>query len=136
MKIIVCIDDRNGMLFNKRRQSKDSALRQDVLTLTKDARVWMNHYSAAQFGESGANIVVDDAFLDRAESDDYCFVENTDIAPYADRVKCVILYRWNRAYPSDTKFPEELFCDKWKCTEILEFVGSSHEKITREVYWV
>ncbi len=132
MKLIVCIDDKLGMAFNNRRQSKDSALRADILTLT-DGKLWMNTYSAAQFEEANT-FYMDDDFLDKAAADDYCFVENADIAPYAERVSGVILYRWNRHYPSDRKFPMELFEDRWILESTFEFPGSSHETITREVY--
>jgi len=33
MIVAVCVDDKFGMLFNKRRQSKDRELRKDLLSL-------------------------------------------------------------------------------------------------------
>lgn len=134
MILVVCIDDHGGMLFNKRRQSKDRALRADLLKLSKQSRLWMNAYSAAQFADETDNVLVDEDFLEKAESCDYCFVENLDITPYADSIDSVILYRWNRIYPSDVKFPMDLFSDKWELVNTLEFSGFSHEVITREVY--
>ena len=133
MKLIVCVDDNFGMLFNKRRQSKDSHLRADMLELTREGNLWMNAYSANQFEDASA-LHVDEAFLDKAAMDDYCFVENTDMLPYADGISGVIVYRWNRAYPSDVKFPIDLFQDRWTLISSTEFAGSSHEKITREIY--
>ena len=35
MKMIVCLDDRNGVSFNNRRQSRDRVVIQDILTLTR-----------------------------------------------------------------------------------------------------
>ncbi len=93
----------------------------------------MNTYSAAQFAETCDFSVAED-FLEKAAPEDYCFVENADIVPYAGRVAGVILYRWNRAYPSDVKFPVALFEDRWKLESTVEFAGSSHDLITREVY--
>ena len=133
MKLIVCVDDNFGMLFNKRRQSKDSHLRADMLELTREGNLWMNAYSAAQFVDASA-LHIDEAFLDKAAMDDYCFVENADIAPYAESILCVIVYRWNRSYPSDQKFPAELFETRWQLESTVDFAGSSHETITREVY--
>ncbi len=46
MIIMICLDDRGGMLFNKRRQSQDVLLRQQILTETAGGRLWMNSYSA------------------------------------------------------------------------------------------
>ena len=134
MKIIVCLDDRGGMLFGGRRQSKDRVLREDLIKLTEDHVLWMDAYSFNQFSEDAKNIRVNEAFLSHAGSDDFCFVERADISPYADRVNGVILYRWNRVYPADTHFFTELFSDKWHLLSSDEFAGSSHEKITREVY--
>ena len=134
MKIVVCIDDKNGMLFNKRRQSKDRLLREDMLEFSQDRYLWMNEYSAAQFTESADHIRIDEEFLEKASDDEFCLVENSDIAPYADRTHGVIIYRWNRTYPSDVKFPAELFSDRWKLVNVYEFAGSSHELITREEY--
>ena len=72
MIIMICLDDRGGMLFNKRRQSQDVLLRQQILTETAGGRLWMNSYSAKQFAEeSAANIVVDETFLDKARPGDF-----------------------------------------------------------------
>lgn len=133
MKIAVCLDDKDGMLFNRRRQSKDSALRAHVLKMAAHGSLWMNPYSAAQF-EGVPGIVVDEDFLDKASDNDLCFLENTDISAYAGRVTGVIIYRWNREYPRDTVFPAELFSSKWKFVGGGDFPGSSHETITWEVY--
>ena len=48
MILAVCVDDKLGMLFNKRRQSKDRELRKDLLSLT-DQTLWVNEYTAKQF---------------------------------------------------------------------------------------
>lgn len=133
MKLIVCLDDRNGMLFNRRRQSKDSALRTRVLKQTAGSRLWMNSYSAAQF-EVAEGIDTDEEFMNKAEANDFCFVENTDISAYAGQVNGVIIYRWNRDYPADTTFPMALFEDKWHLVSREEFPGTSHDVITEEVY--
>ena len=36
MIVMVCVDDKNGMMFNKRRQSQDRVLRQHMLELAGD----------------------------------------------------------------------------------------------------
>lgn len=134
MKIAVCLDDKDGMMFGKRRQSMDRVLRQDLLEMTKDGKLWMNAYSAGQFAEEAEHIVVDEAFLSKAEAEDWCFVENADITEVAEFVTQVAIYRWNRHYPSDKKFPMELFSHRWILENVREFPGSSHERITLEVY--
>lgn len=134
MKLIVCVDDKFGMLFGGRRQSKDCALRENMLELTQNSLLWMNAYTAAQFEDKADNIRIDEACLEKVGAEEYCFAENSDIVPYADRVRCVILYHWNRTYPSDSRFPIELFADRWHLESVTEFSGTSHETITREVY--
>lgn len=133
MKLIVCLDDHNGMLFNNRRQSSDRILCQRVLELAEGNLLCMNRYSRKLFGETVDNIRVDECFLELAGDNDYCFAENVDVSPYIKQADTVIIFRWNRVYPADLYFPMELLKD-WKKVESFEFGGNSHEKITQEVY--
>jgi len=48
MIVITCLDQKNGMMFNHRRQSQDSVLREHVAKLVANLPLWMNHYSASQ----------------------------------------------------------------------------------------
>lgn len=133
MNIIVCIDDEYGMLFNHRRQSRDRLLRERILMLTKGTKLWMNLYSAKQFEEECAdNIIVDEDFIHNAGNGEYCFVETEYITKHIPKIEKIILYRWNRRYPSDFKFALDL--SDWTMESTFEFAGSSHEKITEEIY--
>lgn len=134
MKIIVCLDDKNGMLFHNRRQSKDRVLIEKVLELTRDSTLWMHSYSQTLFERTLDKICVDDCFLEKAGQGEYCFVENADVAPYNASVEELIVFRWNRIYPTDLNFPIELLNDFQKRDEIFSFSGNSHDKITVEVY--
>ena len=134
MNVIVCVDDTGGMLFNGRRQSKDRILRQQANALAQGQLLWMNHYTASQFAEDDFEIIEDEAFLEHAPEDAWCFVENSDVTPFVDRIHKIAVYRWNRMYPSDVKFPVERFADKWRLISTREFAGSSHDRITEEVY--
>ena len=53
MRVIVCVDDNGGMLFNHRRQSRDRVLCERVLQMAdeRDCSVYMNTYSAKIFPE-------------------------------------------------------------------------------------
>ena len=73
MKAIICLDDKNGMMFNRRRQSRDSVLISRVKELANGKRILMNSYSEPLFKESGACVSVLDGFLGKAENDDFCF---------------------------------------------------------------
>lgn len=133
MNIIVCLDDKNGMLFAGRRQSMDRVLRREALSLAAPQPLWMNSYSAGQFGEEGEVCVAED-FLTGAPEDAWCFVENTDLTPYLKQIRQVAVYRWNRHYPSTAWFPMAYFAPKWTQISSREFAGSSHDVITEEVY--
>lgn len=83
MIVITCLDQKNGMMFNHRRQSQDSALRERVAELVANAPLWINHYSANQFDtESIPNLNIDDDFLQEAAKGEYCFVEDAPLAPF------------------------------------------------------
>ena len=131
MTLVICLDDRGGMSFGGRRQSQDRVLRARVAELAKGHGLWMNSYSAAQFGDD-CNISVSEQPGEHAEGG-YCFVENLPASAFLPAEELVI-YRWNRHYPSDKKFlcvPEECGFSKVSTTD---FAGSSHEKITEEIY--
>ena len=133
MILIVCVDDDMGMLFNNRRQSQDSVLRKHILDMTVKTRLWMNHYSAKQFASDICpQISVNEDFLNEAVSGDYCFIENIDIGAHENQFERIILFKWNRQYPGDFHFNIDL--SEWAFVKTFDFVGSSHEKITMEVY--
>jgi len=132
MILAVCVDDKLGMLFNKRRQSKDRELRKDLLSLT-DQTLWVNEYTAKQFSEEEKMwLNIQEDFLDDIGVDDLCFVENLPLNGYEKRVTKLILYHWNRIYPSDVRLPFDL--TNWELESEYEFKGYSHDKITRCIY--
>ena len=131
MNIIVCIDDDKGMLFNKRRVSRDSKVIEKIYDIVGSDKLWIAEFSKALFVE---NVIVDNQMLDRAGKGDFCFIENLELEPYIDRVEKLYVFNWNRSYPSDFKLDIEyrrLFIKE----EEVELVGTSHEKVTLEVFW-
>lgn len=132
MRVIACVDDNGGMMFNQRRQSRDRILVADIVEMTAKQKLWMNEYSAQLFASSDEEGMIDEEFLRKAGKEDFCFVENQSVQPYLDRVNEIIIYRWNRKYPYDFCFDVNL--QGWKMIDKKEFQGASHEKITREVY--
>ena len=91
MILIVCVDNKNGMLFNRRRQSQDRMLRTRILEMTAQSRLWMNTYSAKQFDASAPQVTV-----------------------------------------ADVRFTLDL--SGFRLCQREDFAGSSHEKITEEIY--
>lgn len=139
MQVIVCIDDDGGMLFHQRRQSRDRILIEDILEATAKAGkvLWISPFSERLFSrevieELRPLITTSDDFLDQAQPDDFCFVENRPLKSYEEAIESIIIYRWNRKYPADTFFDIDL--EKWQKESSTDFAGSSHEKITREIY--
>lgn len=126
MKLIVCLDDKNGMLFNKRRQSRDKILIENVLELCKGETLYTNEYSATLFPEKSVVICEDFETVENG----FVFAENFMVNE--DEIQEIIIYKWNRVYPADKFFNISL--DGWNLAEKVDFVGSSHEKITRERY--
>lgn len=133
MILIACIDDQMGMMFNHRRQSQDRLLRRHILQITAQSRLWMDRYSAGQFPDA-ENIVIDDACCLHTPPGEYCLIEKQDAASCEARCEQIILFRWNRRYPSDHRFDIPLKEHGWMLTESSDFAGYSHEKITEEIY--
>ena len=133
MIVILCVDDNMGMMFNKRRQSRDSEVMEDVLKYAKT--IWIHPFSEMLFGnvenKNNAEIIVDENFLKKAEKGEHCFVENQELMSYSNDIEQIIIYCWNRKYPSDFKLDLDL--NNWEPKEVVEFVGHSHEKITKTI---
>lgn len=133
MKVIVCLDDKNGMLFNKRRQSQDRVLIEKVIDITRGNTLRMHPYSQKMFNGLTDNICVDEQFLELAGQGEYCFVETQDISPYVSSIEEIIIFRWNRIYPADLYFPVEILA-QYQRGDMMDFPGNSHDKICVEVY--
>lgn len=131
MKLIFCLDDKNGMMFFGRRQSQDSALRQWMINRIADHKFWMSLYSSKQF-EVTENIVVDDDYSSKAGPNDFCFIENGNFnINDADEV---IICRWNRKYQADRVFDVDLKKEGFNKITSENIKGSSHDKITIDTY--
>lgn len=135
MNIIVCLDDKNGMMFNKRRQSQDKVLRADIKELTKDKNIFMNNYSYKLFKDmDNGNIKVCEDFLDQCKDNNFCLVEDKLLSNYMNKINTMIVYSWNRIYPADLHFDIDLKNKSWELIHEQDFEGSSHEKITKKIY--
>lgn len=136
MIAIVTVDDNNGIFFNRRRQSRDSTVIEKVASLAnaKNSYLLMNSYSSVLFeSDKLRNAIVSDKFLEIANDEDCCFVEGTPLTPYISKIQQLIVFRWNRRYPADMYFDINL-ANGWSLIDTEEFKGTSHDKITMEVY--
>ena len=131
MIVMVCVDDKNGMMFNKRRQSQDRVLRQHMLELAGDKKLWMNAYSRKQFPkEDESRIAVAENGFQNIRSGEYCFLEDKDPAQYKNRLR-LILFHWR------PNLPYRIFAVLWICQwkqKTAEGSQAAHEKITQEWY--
>ena len=133
MILIACVDGRNGMAFNGRRQSRDRLVRWDLLKEAGRAALWMDESSALQFTDiQRERLRVDEDFLDKAGPGEFCFVEDRSVKSHGSAVERVILYRWDRAYPADLYW--DLPLEGWTLEQRQELAGYSHKLITKEVY--
>ena len=129
MNLIFCLDDKNGILFNRRRQSRDSVLLSDALRLA-GGKLWITPFSQKLF--EGASlpheVTADPTFL---EENAWLFYEGGDPAPLFPLCGEIVVYRWNETYPSDVR----VSLDGLRGGEAdAEMEGSSHKKITRHRY--
>lgn len=130
MKIFICLDDDNGMMFNNRRQSRDGKVVEDVIKTVGGNILFTDEYSKNLFKDF-ENVIVADEFQD----DGFFFVENRDIEEFCEKISVLTVYRWNRKYPNDFALSFNIKDKGFKLFETSEFEGNSHEKITKEV-WV
>lgn len=132
MNVIVCVDDNYGMMFNDRRQSRDREVIKDILDKHSDFNVYMSEYSKELFDEYGKDINVSNNFLFEAKDEDYCFVEDNSLKSFETEINKIIMYMWNRIYPSDIYFDIDL--SNYRLVECREIKGYSHDKITKKVF--
>jgi hypothetical protein len=134
MTVFVCIDDRGGMLFNKRRQSRDSRVIEDVIRTADDGVLYISDFSEILFEESDASVISVPEPLESAGDGSFVFIENKHLGDYLDRIDRLIIYKWNRKYPSDFSLDVDPVAAGFKKKSTREFKGTSHDKITREDY--
>lgn len=128
MIIAACVDEAMGLKFNGRRQSRDRIVMEELCSMA-GGRLRVSPASEKLLGEASAYVGED--YLTGAKSGDWCFVEDTSYLDFESEIEQIVLFQWNRSYPADLyfKFPGE-----WKVAGCRDFAGSSHEKITVEVY--
>lgn len=107
MKAILCADPKNGLLFNRRRQSQDRELRKHILSIIGDEKLYVSAYSAGQFTESSWKdrlVLCEDPAEAAAAGAAFYFAEGQPLRAAAEKgqLDAVILFRWDKVYPADT----------------------------------
>ena len=132
MKLIVCVDNQGGVLFNRRRVSSDCYVISDMMEYVGGSRLFVSEYSMKLFPAAEKISIMGD--VSDAGADDYVFLEDAISQSMLKQVREVVVYHWNRLYPSDVRFSLEEIRKLGELKSVVEFKGNSHEKITREVY--
>lgn len=138
MKLIICRDENNGILFRKKRLSRDSSIIEKIISLIGDNQLIIGEYSKGLFTTYALpNIFVANA-TSINDNEGYIFIENNlDILEnesLRDSIDTVIIFNWNRHYPSTTKLDKVIDLSNFNLESTEDFKGTSHDKITMEVY--
>ena len=132
MTLVLCADDRGGLSFAGRRQSRDRLLCSDLLAMAEGRLLWVEPYSRSLFPASAPPLRTSDQPWIQAGPEDLCFLELQDPFPALERADRLVVYRWNRRSPFDRAL--QLPPAGWQLTAQNEFPGSSHKIITKEYY--
>ena len=143
MKIVFVLDQKNGMMFNHRRQSFDQAIIKKIVKDVNEVegRLWVSDYSKELFASYNVNTMpLEELDLTKVSGNDVVYVENIGVdleAMIANKEMSVELdfYRWDKVYPSDKKmiFTKEML-DAFFVKDSYEMSGETHDVISVEVW--
>ena len=129
LTVYVCLDDRSGMSFNGRRQSRDSKVFEDIGRELR-GELLIDPFSEALIGRSGLPYRVLEGPLPE-EGQFFLEMRAPQEALAAERI---VIYRWGRHYPADRCWDLDPEAEGYCLTERSVFPGSSHEEIQKEVF--
>lgn len=131
--VVLCLDNKNGMTFFGKRQSRDKNLISELVSSNHRRKIYSENYSSILFdGYEGVNF--SDNPLEICEDGGTCFIEKSDVTPYLDDIDIFIIYKWNKSYPADKFFTVNLRQQGYTLLGKVDIVGNSHDKITKETY--
>ncbi len=143
MKLIVCMDPRGGMMFNKRRTTSDVVVTADILRESADSKLLIAPYSEKIFKtceaegyapHGGAVYTVTDDPVSEAKTSDTVFIENMSAAERLSDIDTIVIYNWSEIYPFDYTFDIDPRKEGFQLEEQYEFPGYNHDIVTKEVY--
>ena len=132
MKLVVCLDENNGIKFFGKRQSQDELQRKNLFELIGNSKLFVSEYSYDLYKDFEFNFEIIDEKTKIIENSVFLY-EGDFLEKFLSLVDEIIVYFWNRNYPFDEVF-EEFLKDCWKEKEVFEFKGKSHDKITRKIF--
>lgn len=133
IKVALAIDDKGGMMFNKRRQSRDRLLIKDLCDKMQSL-IYISAYSSLLFEDFSDRVKIVENPLLECEDGACAFVEGLKLSEYTDDIDELIIYFWNKVYPSDVKLDIDVEKCGFKMCAKYDFTGNSHDKITKGIY--
>ena len=133
LTVALCIDERGGMIFNKRRVSRDRVLISELVG-SVNGKIYINEFSKLLFEPHSDRVVICADALNDAPDGAICFIEVPPLKPHIKDISRLIVYNWNRTYPYDLKLDISPEKEGFRLVSTYEFEGSSHEKITKEIF--
>lgn len=105
MRLIVIIDENNGLSFNNRRQTQDSFLIKHMIEIAEreSSIIWIKDRSKDLF-EGYSNVQILDVDCFSIPAGDFIFLEDGDANEVAMASDVIYLYQWDKTYPSDEVF--------------------------------
>lgn len=132
MKVLVCVEDRGGMMFNGRRQSRDRLVTLDMLVEAGKDKLYITPFSEKLFRGNMESIRMTGDLFELAGKNATILVEDHDLYGTEELVDTLVIYRWNRVYPYDMTLAIDL--EQYEKVTVTEFAGYSHDLITKETY--
>lgn len=128
MKLVICLDDNKGMLFNNRRQSRDKAVVEDIISSCNS--LYITPFSQKLFADYISRVTVAENVSD-LDKDDTLFLENINPAEL-ENVNQITVYNWNRVYPADLHCTVDF--SLYSLVSETQLAGNSHPKIIKQVF--
>ena len=132
--IIFTLDDRNATRFHNKRQSRDAVVAKHIADTYKSVPIYIQKKSISFFDdlEDQPDFIIFDSITE-VPKDAVVFMEepvhSIDLFLWTENIH---VFRWNRIYPS--LITDRIDLTNFHKSVIQEFAGSSHEKITEEIY--
>ena len=130
MTVYLCLDDRNGLLFNGRRLSRDAYVLTDIAASVPE-NLTVDPFSEKLIAAAGIPCALAEGDI---PEDAHFFLEKRDPDALLPLAGTLVIYRWNRLYPSDVRWEGSPEAFGFTLAQTMEFPGKSHEIITKEVY--
>ena len=135
MKVILCISKNNGMMFNNRRQSKDSVLLNKIIKTVNGETLYIQKYSEKLFSnyllDNNIIVIENETEFTECKKDAYVFIEDPSMLQFVT-VDEMVVCEWNRDYPADKFLEIDLL--EFELFDSETIVGSSHDEITIKKY--